>query len=117
MSRFVINGGRPIRGKVRASGNKNAVLPMIAASLLTDQEVVLENVPDIRDVASMLAIAAHIGAEVSREGSTLRIRAAEICASTRCPGSCARRRERAFSSPLPCCTAWAARPCFRQAAI
>jgi UDP-N-acetylglucosamine 1-carboxyvinyltransferase len=78
MSKFVINGGRPIRGHLQASGNKNAVLPMIAASLLTEDEVVLENVPAIRDVASMLDIAAHLGVEVKREGSTLRLRAAEI---------------------------------------
>ncbi|MBW2273962.1 MAG: UDP-N-acetylglucosamine 1-carboxyvinyltransferase [Deltaproteobacteria bacterium] len=78
MSKFVINGGRPIRGHLQASGNKNSVLPIIAACLLTEDEIVLENVPAIRDVASMLDIAAHLGAEVKREGSTLRIRAAEI---------------------------------------
>ena len=78
MSKFVINGGRPIRGHLQASGNKNSVRPMIAACLLTEEEVVLENVPTIRDVASMLDIAAHLGAEVKREGSTLRVRAAEI---------------------------------------
>ena len=78
MSKFIIHGGRPIEGHVRVSGNKNAVLPMIAAALLTDEEVVLENVPDIRDVASMLEIASYLGARVSREGSTVRIRAEEI---------------------------------------
>ncbi|MGY8805263.1 MAG: UDP-N-acetylglucosamine 1-carboxyvinyltransferase, partial [bacterium] len=51
---------------------------MIAAALLTDEEVVLENVPGIRDVASMLEIARYLGAEVDREGSTVRIRAREI---------------------------------------
>ena len=45
VSRFVIRGGRPLSGEIRASGSKNAVLPMIAAALLTDEEVVLENVP------------------------------------------------------------------------
>jgi UDP-N-acetylglucosamine 1-carboxyvinyltransferase len=78
MSRFVIRGGRPLSGEVRISGNKNAVLPMIAAALLTRDEVVLENVPDIRDVDSMLEIAAHLGVEIEREGSTLRLRAARI---------------------------------------
>jgi UDP-N-acetylglucosamine 1-carboxyvinyltransferase len=78
MSRFVIRGGKPLSGEVRISGNKNAVLPMIAASLLTHEEVVLENVPDIRDVDSMLEIAAHLGVEISREGATLRLRAARI---------------------------------------
>ncbi|MFT5442746.1 MAG: UDP-N-acetylglucosamine 1-carboxyvinyltransferase [Myxococcota bacterium] len=78
MSKFVIHGGRPIKGHVRVSGNKNASLPMIAAALLTDEEVVLENVPTIRDVASMLEIASYLGADVSREGHTVRIRATEI---------------------------------------
>jgi UDP-N-acetylglucosamine 1-carboxyvinyltransferase len=78
MSKFIIHGGRPIKGHVRVSGNKNAVLPMIAAALLTDEEVVLENVPGIRDVASMLEIAGHLGADVAREGNRVRIRAREI---------------------------------------
>ena len=50
MSIFEIEGGVPLRGTVRASGNKNAILPMIAACILTDQEVILDNVPDIVDV-------------------------------------------------------------------
>jgi UDP-N-acetylglucosamine 1-carboxyvinyltransferase len=78
MSRFVIRGGQRLGGEITASGNKNAVLPMLAACLLTDDEVVLENVPGIRDVDSMLDILVHLGAEVSREGSRLRVRAANI---------------------------------------
>ncbi len=78
MSKFVIHGGRPIKGHVQISGNKNASLPMIAAALLTDEEVVLENVPAIRDVASMLEIAAYLGADVERDEATVRIRAREI---------------------------------------
>ena len=64
MSRFVIHGGRPLEGEIRASGSKNAVLPMIAAALLTDEEIVLENVPSIRDVDVMLEIAGQLGADV-----------------------------------------------------
>ncbi len=78
MSKFVIHGGRPIKGHVRVSGNKNASLPMIAAALLTDEEVVLDNVPDIRDVASMLEIAEYLGACIQRDGASVRIRAREI---------------------------------------
>ena len=54
----MIHGGRPLEGEICASGSKNAVLPMIAAAMLTDEEVVLENVPSIRDVDVMLEIAA-----------------------------------------------------------
>ena len=78
MSHFIIHGGRPLSGEIVASGNKNAVLPMIAACLLTDQEVVLSNVPRIRDVTSMLEVIEHLGAEVSRDGNVVRVRAANI---------------------------------------
>ena len=78
MSRFVIHGGRPLEGEIRASGSKNAVLPMIAAAMLTEGEVVLENVPSIRDVDVMLEIAGHMGAEVTRLGDRVTIRAADL---------------------------------------
>jgi UDP-N-acetylglucosamine 1-carboxyvinyltransferase len=78
LSRFIIHGGRPLEGEIRASGSKNAVLPMIAAALLTDEEVVLENVPSIRDVDVMLEIAGVLGAEVSRVGDRVAIRAADL---------------------------------------
>lgn len=78
MSRFVIRGGRPLEGEIRASGSKNAVLPMIAAALLSEEEVVLENVPSIRDVDVMLEIAGQLGAEVSRLGDRIAIRAANL---------------------------------------
>ena len=78
MSRFIIRGGQRLSGEITASGNKNAVLPMLAACLLTDQEVVLENVPKIRDVDAMLDILAHLGAEITREDGTVRVRAANI---------------------------------------
>ena len=74
----MIHGGRPLEGEIRASGSKNAVLPMIAAAMLTDEEVVLENVPSIRDVDVMLEIAAVLGAEVSRVGDRVAIRAANL---------------------------------------
>jgi UDP-N-acetylglucosamine 1-carboxyvinyltransferase len=66
MSFLRVQGGRPIGGEMTASGNKNAALPMIAATLLTDEEVVLENLPAIRDVAAMLEILVHLGARVER---------------------------------------------------
>jgi len=78
LSRFVIHGGRPLEGEIHASGSKNAALPMIAAALLTDEEVVLENVPSIRDVDVMLEIASVLGADVSRVGDRVVIRAADL---------------------------------------
>ena len=65
---FVIEGGRPLEGRIRSAGNKNAALPIIAACLLTDQPVLLTNVPAIRDVATMLDLVAAIGVHVERRG-------------------------------------------------
>jgi UDP-N-acetylglucosamine 1-carboxyvinyltransferase len=61
---FVIEGGRPLNGVVRAAGNKNAALPIVAACLLTEEPVLLTNVPAIRDVETMLELVADIGVEV-----------------------------------------------------
>ncbi|MFP3959158.1 MAG: UDP-N-acetylglucosamine 1-carboxyvinyltransferase [Spirochaetaceae bacterium] len=68
MFKYVVEGSHPIRGTVRASGNKNAALPCIAATLLTEEPVVLRNLPDIEDVQVMLRILARLGAEVERAG-------------------------------------------------
>lgn len=64
MEKFVIEGGIPLRGEVTPSGNKNAALPLLAACLLTDQPVVLHNVPRIRDVADMRRLIESLGATV-----------------------------------------------------
>lgn len=63
MAKFIIEGGRPLHGTVTPSGNKNAALPILAASLLTDQRVTLENVPRIKDVEAMLQLLADLGVE------------------------------------------------------
>src|SRR5437870_2706079 len=68
MQSFVIEGGRPLHGTVRAAGNKNGALPILAACLLTDEEVRLSNVPRIRDVEAMLEILADLGAGVEWTG-------------------------------------------------
>lgn len=81
MSRFVIHGGKPLHGEITASGNKNAALPMIAAALLTEDEVRLENLPEIRDVAIMLDCIEHLGAEVTRDGTVVKIHARDIAVS------------------------------------
>ena len=67
MSRFVIQGRRPVSGVHTVAGNKNAALPMIAASLLTSEPVTLVNVPDILDVETMIAAAKGFGAKVVRD--------------------------------------------------
>ena len=79
MESFVIEGGRPLDGAIRAAGNKNAALPIVAAALLTDEPVTLTNVPAIRDVDTMLALAADLGVDVRRAGDgVVRMHAADV---------------------------------------
>jgi UDP-N-acetylglucosamine 1-carboxyvinyltransferase len=68
MESFVIEGGRPLHGSIRAAGNKNAALPIVAAALLTEEPVTLTNVPAIRDVETMLELVADLGVEVEDAG-------------------------------------------------
>ncbi|HSB38961.1 MAG TPA: hypothetical protein VLD13_07725, partial [Gaiellaceae bacterium] len=65
---FVIEGGRPLSGRITAAGNKNAALPILAACLLTSEPVELHNVPRIRDVETMMALIAGLGVEVEWVG-------------------------------------------------
>src|SRR5918994_2257523 len=64
MEKFVIHGGAPLSGEIRVAGNKNAALPILAACLLTEEELVIRNVPRIRDVGSMLELLEGIGVKV-----------------------------------------------------
>jgi UDP-N-acetylglucosamine 1-carboxyvinyltransferase len=76
---FVIEGGRPLSGRVRAAGNKNGALPILAACLLTSEPVVLSNVPRIRDVETMIALISALGAEADWTGENeVRVHAADV---------------------------------------
>ncbi|MDR2177437.1 MAG: UDP-N-acetylglucosamine 1-carboxyvinyltransferase, partial [Treponema sp.] len=61
MIEYLIEGGSPIRGTIKASGNKNAALPCLAAALLTDEPVILRNIPNIEDVQVTLEIYRALG--------------------------------------------------------
>ncbi len=84
MSKYIIDGSFPVNGTVTASGNKNAALPCIAACLLTEEELVLRNLPDIEDVRVMFEVLQELGAGVKSEGGgvyrvkTLDIKTSEI---------------------------------------
>jgi UDP-N-acetylglucosamine 1-carboxyvinyltransferase len=79
MSRLVIEGGQPLCGSITASGNKNTALKMLPACLLTDEPVILHNIPDIADVNTAMAIMTDLGVEVtSMGGGSWRFHAAEI---------------------------------------
>jgi len=73
MARFFIEGGIRLSGEVTVSGAKNSALPIIAASILTDQEVLLENVSDVVDVRTMIQLVEHLGSKVEFKRNTLRI--------------------------------------------
>jgi UDP-N-acetylglucosamine 1-carboxyvinyltransferase len=78
MPSLVINGGKKLAGEIVVNGSKNAALPLIAASILTDQEVSIKNVPEIRDVASLIRILRKMGVGVERKGDAVRIKAGEV---------------------------------------
>ncbi len=78
MSKFIINGGKKLEGEIRVSGSKNAVLPLIAATLLTDEECVLTNVPQIKDVEIMTAILQDLGVMANPTNHELVIKAEKI---------------------------------------
>jgi UDP-N-acetylglucosamine 1-carboxyvinyltransferase len=78
MARLRIEGGHPIHGTFIPRGNKNAVLPMLAACLLTDQPITLENIPLIKDVMVMLELLEALGVQIHREDHTLTLHAASI---------------------------------------
>ena len=102
MSKYLVDGSFPLNGTIKASGNKNAALPCIAATLLTDEEVVLSNIPDIEDVSVMLDVLKSIGASVERTApGSYRIKASDIRTSD-VPGEYAKRIRASilFAGPL-----------------
>ena len=72
MDKIIIEGGRPLSGSVRTSGSKNAALPILVSSLLTDGMSEYENVPQLRDIQSTIDLLMYLGARVSR-------RAGRVC--------------------------------------
>ncbi|MGD9572670.1 MAG: UDP-N-acetylglucosamine 1-carboxyvinyltransferase [Thermoleophilia bacterium] len=91
--RLVINGGRALSGTIVPSGNKNAALPILAACLLTDEEVLLENVPDILDVHVMLALLDDLGVGVRDVGpNALALKADRVRTTHLDPDLCRRLR-------------------------
>src|SRR5256885_9664188 len=76
---LLIEGSRPLNGRIRAAGNKNGALPILAACLLTEEPVRLANVPRIRDVETMIELLTDLGAVVEWTGpNEVRVHAAEI---------------------------------------
>ncbi len=82
MDKFIIRGGNPLQGAIRVSGAKNSALPCMAAAILTEDEIILENIPDVRDIETERKLLASMGAEVDlgygRAHHRTRIRCASL---------------------------------------
>jgi len=93
MAKFIIQGGNPLNGEVKPSGNKNAALPLLAACLLTDEPVILHNVPNIMDVHIMRALLESLSVRIETlDNHTWRVHAAEICPADLDPDLCRKIR-------------------------
>jgi UDP-N-acetylglucosamine 1-carboxyvinyltransferase len=91
--RFLVRGGRPLRGAIRPAGNKNAALPILASTVLADGLIELDNIPRIRDVETMLALLVDLGASAEWMGPNLvRIDARPVRPKPLDPKLCARIR-------------------------
>ena len=78
MDKIRVIGGNALKGTIVVKGAKNAVLPLMACALLTDDEMVFENVPHLADINTMTQVLRHLGADVTHENETLRVRANAI---------------------------------------
>ena len=82
MSSLLIEGGRPLSGRIDVGGNKNAALPLLAACLLTTEECILENMPCIGDVDVMIRLLREVGADIDGVGTTtIRVRCRNVTSS------------------------------------
>src|ERR671936_856380 len=90
---FVIEGGRPLYGRIQAAGNKNGALPILAACLLTSEPVVLRNVPRIVDVETMIELLNDVGAEADWIGTNeIHVHAADVSKQELDEALCSRMR-------------------------
>ena len=89
MDKFVIRGGNPLVGTIRVSGAKNSALPCMAAAILTEDEVTLENIPQVRDIETERRLLASMGAEVELAHGERRIAPRSVAARspTRLPST------------------------------
>ena len=93
MEKFIIEGGKPLNGEVAPAGNKNAALPLVAACLLTEEPVVLRNVPRIKDVSVMRHLVESLGAQVDElDAASWRITARDLRPADLDPDLCRRIR-------------------------
>jgi UDP-N-acetylglucosamine 1-carboxyvinyltransferase len=78
MDKILVHGGKQLSGSVKISGSKNSALPILAATLLTNEQCVIKNVPDLSDIHYMLQILSHLGAHVERASGVVTVAAEKI---------------------------------------
>ena len=78
MDKFVIQGGTPLVGSIPTSGAKNSALPVLAAALLTAEDVVLRRIPRVRDIRTMERLLVDIGSDTSVDGETVTLKTPKI---------------------------------------
>jgi UDP-N-acetylglucosamine 1-carboxyvinyltransferase len=81
MDKIVVRGGKRLAGEVEVAGSKNAALPILFATLLTDRECVVRNIPDVADVRTAVRLLRDLGAEVEQDGADVSIRARDLSSS------------------------------------
>ena len=79
MSRLILSGGKPLEGEIKVQGAKNAVLPILAATILTEEKCVIKNCPKLRDVDKTILVLRDLGCVVEREGSTVTVDSGGVC--------------------------------------
>jgi UDP-N-acetylglucosamine 1-carboxyvinyltransferase len=101
MEKLVIEGGVPLSGTIVPAGNKNAALPLLACGLLTDEEIVLHNVPRIRDVEAMLALLRDLGVSARWEGDNTVVMRGDAAGKTDVDADLAERIRASFLAAGP----------------
>ncbi|MCB4790610.1 MAG: UDP-N-acetylglucosamine 1-carboxyvinyltransferase [Elusimicrobia bacterium] len=79
MDKIIINGGKRLKGKIRISGSKNAALPVLIATLLTNEKCVIYNVPSLADIDTTIKLLEHINKKVIKKGSTVTVYSSKRC--------------------------------------
>ena len=93
MDKFIIEGGVPLNGEVTPAGNKNAALPLLAATLLTDEPIVLRNIPQIQDTRVMRRLIESLGVQIEDlDATSWRVTARDLRLADLNPDLCRRIR-------------------------
>ncbi|HNU23586.1 MAG TPA: UDP-N-acetylglucosamine 1-carboxyvinyltransferase, partial [Mesotoga sp.] len=108
MSQLVVTGNTKLIGEIRASGSKNSVLPILAATVMIEEPVVIKNVPELKDVETMISILQQIGKVVTFKDETVTVKPGEVLIGS-VPYELVRKMRASFNviGPLAMICGWA----------